>query len=105
MEWLKETGSGPGQIHEWPGAGKANEGLKVFSRLMGRLSRKGLEPKDAVEAIIAYYEPILKEKFDDFPRRQRDLEQLVSMGGRYQKMQAFLDDLLLEPPSSTADLV
>ena len=104
LEWLKEEGCQPGQIAEWPGAGKGNDGLKVFSQLMKQLSEKKFTPQKAVEAIIKYYEPTLKEKFDDFPRRQRDLEQLVSMGGRYQKMQAFLDDLLLEPPSSTADL-
>jgi DNA helicase-2/ATP-dependent DNA helicase PcrA len=105
MEWLKESGSAPGQVDGWPGAGKGSEGLKPFSRLMKHLSREGLGPRDAVEAIIEYYEPILKEKFDDFPRRRKDLEQLVSMGGRYQKMRAFLDDLLLEPPASSADLV
>ena len=104
VEWVKEHGCHAWQVAEWPGAGRGDEGLKAFSELMKRLSAEGLSPDKAVEEIIAYYDPILKEKFDDFPRRRKDLEQLVSMGGRYRKLRAFLDDLLLEPPSSTADL-
>ena len=51
-----------------------------------------------------YYAPILKEKYDDYPRRQKELEQLTTMAGRYRKLRSFLDDLALDPPSSTADV-
>jgi len=104
LEWVKQEARQPWQIGEWPGAGKGDDGLKAFSGLMKRLSAEGLAPDEALGEIIEYYDPILKEKFDDFPRRRRDLDQLVSMGGRYRRLRAFLDDLLLEPPTSTADL-
>jgi DNA helicase-2/ATP-dependent DNA helicase PcrA len=71
---------------------------------MGQLMAKDIRPKEAVEQVMAYYLPILKEKFDDYPRRQKELEQLIPMSERYKKMRGFLDDLVLEPPSSSADV-
>ena len=57
-----------------------------------------------MELTIKYYDPILRERFDDFPRRQKDLKQLILMAGRYKKLRNFLDDLTLEPPVSNADI-
>jgi DNA helicase-2/ATP-dependent DNA helicase PcrA len=104
IEWLKEAKGHPWQISEWPGAGKADESLKRLSDLLRQLAEKGLGPKQAIEISIQYYEPILRERFDDFPRRQKDLEQLISMAGRYQKLRSFLDDLMLDPPNSSSEL-
>jgi len=102
--WMKETRCAPSTIAEWPGAGKADEGLKSLAALLGELSAKDVSPAAAVEQVMKYYRPILQEKFDDFPRREKDLEQLVPMAGRYRKLRLFLDDLLLEPPNSAADM-
>jgi DNA helicase-2/ATP-dependent DNA helicase PcrA len=92
------------QVQEWPGAGKTENGLKSLGELLVSLAAKDLKPERAIELAIRYYEPMLKEKFDDFPRRQKDLEQLLPMASRYQKLRSFLDDLALEPPSSVADM-
>lgn len=46
----------------------------------------------------------MKNKFDDYPRRQKELEQLVPMANRYRKLRGFLDDLVLEHPNSSADM-
>ncbi|MCK7504612.1 MAG: hypothetical protein MZV70_11355 [Desulfobacterales bacterium] len=78
--------------------------MKSLGELLVRLAAKDLKPERAIELAIQYYEPILKEKFDDFPRRQKDLEQLLPMASRYQKLRSFLDDLALEPPASLADM-
>ncbi|OPX37864.1 MAG: hypothetical protein B1H13_12170 [Desulfobacteraceae bacterium 4484_190.3] len=75
-----------------------------MSELLGVLSPKNILPKTAVEKVMEYYTPVLEQKFDDFPRRARELEQLVHMADRYKKIRAFLDDLTLEPPTSSADL-
>ena len=93
----------------FPGAGMARrrqDGQRVegLGELLVKLAAKDLKPERAIELAIQYYEPILKEKFDDFPRRQKDLEQLIPMAGRYQRLRSFLDDLALEPPSSPADM-
>ena len=104
INWLKANRSLPRQISEWPGAGKGDEGLKPLAELLGQISVKGLAPQKAVELVIRYYDPILKEKFDDFPRRQKELAQLIPMADRYKRLRGFLDDLILEPPTSPADI-
>jgi DNA helicase-2/ATP-dependent DNA helicase PcrA len=104
VNWMRENRVAPSQVQEWPSAGKTENGLKALGELLVKLSSKDLKPERAIELAIRYYEPILQEKFDDFPRRLRDLEQLIAMAGRYQRLRSFLDDLALEPPSSLADM-
>jgi DNA helicase-2/ATP-dependent DNA helicase PcrA len=104
IQWMKANQIPPEQTDEWPGAGKGDSGLKELSKLLSGLALKKITPKNAVELVMEYYVPMLKEKFDDYPRRQRELEQLIVMASRYKKLRGFLDDLILEPPTSTADI-
>jgi DNA helicase-2/ATP-dependent DNA helicase PcrA len=53
------------------------------------------------EAVIDYYLPILKERYDDHPKRAKDLEQLLSIMERYHNLEQFLTDMALEPPSTS----
>jgi len=86
-----------------PKAGKDKKGLAALGALFGRISEKP-RPKDAVEEAMSYYEPILREFYDDYPKRQNDLNQLPQMASRYRSLRSLLDDLTLEPPTSTAEL-
>jgi len=104
IQWLKEGDRPPREVRDWPSAGKGEEGLKRLSALLERLSEPDITPQKAVEQTIEYYGPILKEKFDDFPGREKDLDQLIPVAGRYRKLRSFLDDLMLEPPASAADM-
>ncbi len=104
VNWMRENRVAASQVQEWPGAGKTDIGLRALGELLVKLAAKDLKPERAIELAIRYYEPILQEKFDDFPRRLKDLEQLLSMASRYQRLRSFLDDLALEPPSSLADM-
>ncbi|MBN2033928.1 MAG: DUF3553 domain-containing protein [Deltaproteobacteria bacterium] len=104
IAWMKESACSASEIAAWPGAGKAGEGLKGLASLLGALSARDFAPTAVVEQVVKYYKPILQEKFDDFPRREKDLEQLVLMAERYRKISTFLDDLLLEPPNSAAEM-
>jgi len=105
INWMKQDRLLPWQVPEWPQAKKGDEGLSALGQLLTQISTEGLAPQKAVELVIKYYDPILKEKFDDFPRRQKDLEQLIPMADRYRKLRTFLDDLILEPPTSPADII
>lgn len=104
IQWMKAHDIPPEKIGEWPGAGKRDGDFKPLAKLLGSLTSKNLKPKRAMEKVMEYYVPILEEKFDDYPRRQKELEQLISMAGRYRKLRNFLDDLVLEPPTSSRDI-
>ncbi len=52
------------------------------------------------ETIVDYYLPILKDRYDDHPKRAKDLEQLVAIMERYSSLEKFLTDMALEPPNT-----
>ena len=55
------------------------------------------------EMVLQYYLPILKDRYDDHPRRQRDLEQLLSIMERFESMEEFLAEMVLDPPSNSVE--
>jgi len=60
-------------------------------------------PVAQFDRIFEYYQPIFERLYaDDFPRRQKDLEQLKSIIGEYDSLQSFLDDTALDPPDTGA---
>jgi DNA helicase-2/ATP-dependent DNA helicase PcrA len=104
IQWMRLNRIRPEKVGNWPGAGRKESGLKPLGKLLARLASQKIKPQEAVERVMEYYDPLLKEKFDDYPRRQRELEQLLPMAGRYRKLRSFLDDLILDPPTSNADV-
>ena len=101
---MKDNRIAPYDLCKWPNMGKRDTGLKPLGDLLERLSPQHLTPPEAVTHVMAYYIPLLRERYDDYPRREKELEQLVPMAERYGKLRAFLDDLVLDPPGSTADI-
>lgn len=55
------------------------------------------------EAVVKYYLPILRKKYDDHPKRTRDLEHLVTIMERYHHLEPFLTDMALEPPNTSSN--
>jgi DNA helicase-2/ATP-dependent DNA helicase PcrA len=104
IDWIKRESVAPAHVSEWPGNNKQNEGLKKLGEFLKDLCVQRISPEEAVRLTFEYYDPILKERFDDFPRRQQELDQLVYMASRYRSLKVFLDDLSLEPPASPVDV-
>jgi DNA helicase-2/ATP-dependent DNA helicase PcrA len=78
--------------------------LKGLNRLKGLFSEIDSFPMTVAqmgEAIIKYYLPILKERHDDHPKREKDLEQLLAIMERYGNLEHFLTDMALEPPNTS----
>jgi len=55
------------------------------------------------QVVLDYYESILIDKFDDHPRRMKDLEHLITIMERYTSLDQFLNDMALEPPNTSVD--
>ena len=58
-------------------------------------------PVEVFKAFCRYYEPIFKEKYDDFHKRVKDLESLERIAARYDSLEVFLTDMALEPPEKS----
>ncbi len=59
-----------------------------------------LEPKTVraqLTAIERFYRPILQATHDDHPRRQREVEHLISIAKRYKSAEELLADVALDP--------
>jgi DNA helicase-2/ATP-dependent DNA helicase PcrA len=54
-------------------------------------------PGEQLSAVLRFYRPLLKNKYDDVPRRGRDLEHLQSIAKRYKTPAKLLDDIALDP--------
>ena len=79
--------------------------LKDLADLIVRLEAPGQTLMTRMNEVLSYYEPLAKERYDDYPKRMKDLEHLLTITARYRELQTFLNDLTLEPPSSLADVV
>ncbi len=83
--------------------GRSGKGLKDLALTLESLAGSGdLRPAEQVGHIYEYYLPILKEHYDDYPKRTRDLDHLQTIAEGYQAVETFLSDLALEPPDGNA---
>ena len=78
---------------------------RAYSEGMARLKtllERGQAEKSAggrCAAVLDYYEPVLREKFDlDWRLRKNDLDALGQISERYDSLETFLADLAIEPP-------
>ncbi len=68
--------------------------LDLFQDLMG----KRLPPLETLSQVLSFYEPIFERAyFEDAHRRERDLESLIALSEKYETLEEFLTDLVLEP--------
>ena len=82
--------------------GRAGQGLRSLAAMLkGVTAEAPLIPADLINEIMEYYLPILKDQYDDYPKRIRDLEHLSVMAERYHELNEFLADLTLEPPNES----
>ena len=54
-------------------------------------------PGEQLSAVLRFYRPLLKSKYDDVQRRGRDLEHLQTIAKRYKTPAKLLDDIALDP--------
>ena len=75
--------------------------LKLIEELRGGLSNR--TPEQISADIIEYYKPILKDRYDDYTKREKDLEHFEYLASQYKNLENFLSDLALEPPDASVE--
>lgn len=81
--------------------GKARVGLDEIGALLTDLESEREKPAVCLEAAVRALKPLLQARYDDWPRRIRDLETLVGLCQRYRSLSSMLSDLTLEPPTAS----
>jgi len=56
---------------------------------------------DKIMVARNYYQPLMKNHYDDYPKRQPDIDSMLSIAERYEDLEEFLVDVSLEPPDQS----
>ena len=95
----------PTAIGDFAAPPAARSELKRLSSLMSEIGRMGEgSPAALIEQVADYYDHLLKQNYEDYEPRRQDVAHLAQLAAGYSSVEAFLDDLILDPPVSTADL-
>jgi DNA helicase II / ATP-dependent DNA helicase PcrA len=98
-----EASATPGEVlleHAMPAA--AREDWAGFAALWTRLRETPGWPAD-LDAVNAWYLPLLQRLHEDAPARQADLAQLAQIAAGYAARERFLTELTLDPPAASSD--
>ncbi len=74
------------------------DGLEELLELLKEMDTGKHAPAQMIHVFLKYYQPLLKEKYDDFNKRLNDLDSLERIAYRYTSLEQFLSDMALEPP-------
>lgn len=74
-----------------------------FRQAMADFETDHLPVAEIGTKLARYYQPILEKKFDDYPKRAKDLEHVLAIMDRYESLERFLSDMALEPPNASID--
>ncbi len=80
---------------------KNPEAVIKLTELINCNQKDIFNPKKVVQSVLKYYEPILKDKYDDYTKREKDLEHFLALSEKYTSLEDFLSDLALEPPDTS----
>lgn len=75
--------------------------LKTLENLRSQISMR--KPSDIVDDVIEYYRPILKDKYDDYNKREKDLDHFQYLSEQYSNLEDFISDMALEPPDASVE--
>ncbi|MBI5646866.1 MAG: ATP-dependent helicase [Ignavibacteriae bacterium] len=78
-------------------------GLDAMIGALREAAGQRLGPSDIMGRILAYYQPVMKARYDDYQKRIKDLEMLQNIAERYRALGAMLSDLALEPPNESVE--
>jgi len=84
------------KLNKFPGRASYQTQLVRLARVLTTVS-ESKTPNEQLSAILKFYRPLLKNKYDDAQRRGRDLEHLQSISKRYKTSAKLLEDIALDP--------
>ncbi len=81
---------------------RGREGIEKLLQIIEDISTTRLTIAEKAELLSNYYKPIMKSKYDDWSKRQKDVDMFVAIADRYGKIDEFLNEMAVEPPIESA---
>jgi DNA helicase-2/ATP-dependent DNA helicase PcrA len=88
------------KLHRFPARASYQAQLGRMARVLTSVL-ESTSPSEQLSTVLRFYRPLLKTKYDDAPRRGRDLEHLQAIAKRYKTSAKLLDDVALDPSDAT----
>jgi DNA helicase-2/ATP-dependent DNA helicase PcrA len=88
------------KLHRFPGRASYKAQLTRLARVFTSVL-ESKSPGAQLSSVLRFYRPLLKTKYDDSPRRGRDLDHLQTIAKRYKTAAKLLDDVALDPSEAT----
>ena len=84
------------KLHRFPARPAYKAQLTRLTRVLCTVCESNT-PTEQLSAVLRFYRPLLKDKYDDVQRRGRDLEHLQTIAKRYKTSAKLLEDVALDP--------
>jgi DNA helicase-2/ATP-dependent DNA helicase PcrA len=84
------------KLHRFEGRASYQTELVRLARVLTTVS-ESRTPSEQLSAVLRFYRPLLKNKYDDSQRRGRDLEHLQTIAKRYKTSAKLLEDIAIDP--------
>ena len=102
FKWAQNS-SDPFKLHNAPQASERYlKQLEALSRLFSMLKEHDGSVPDQLSAVVDYYRTFCKKRFDDHPKRMKDLETFVDISGSYRSLEHLIEEVALDPIEATA---
>lgn len=102
FEWIR-LAKNPYQLDMSDATSKSYiDQLKVLSKLLIELKEHDHSVSKVVELIVDYYRDFCKSRYDDYPKRLKDLEAFVNVSESFSSLPKMLEELALDPITATA---
>ena len=76
---------------------KYNDKIANLFRLLYKIHTGTGSPTEKAEAVLDYYFPLFKDKYDDFNKRNKDIEIFLNITENYRSLDSLLADMAIEP--------
>ncbi len=76
--------------------------VSELSKILIELNTNELSISEIIEKIVNYYKVFCEKRYDDYPKRIKDLEIFVSISDRFSSLSDMLRELALDPISASA---
>ncbi|SMO35311.1 ATP-dependent helicase [Gracilimonas mengyeensis] len=76
--------------------------LKELSKLLVDLKENDHSVSKVVELVVGYYRDFCKSRYDDYPKRLKDLEAFINVSESFTSLPKMLEELALDPITATA---
>ena len=88
-------------LSSYPAGRTWKRGFDGLVGLFHELRKAEPRPGLLCEIVLKWYQPVFERLYaDDYPKRQKDLDQLKTIIASYDDLQSFIDDTTLDPPES-----